>query len=114
MGERSVDIGEVRWFDPSLVYPTVVAQRNRVSACEAEGRVFESRQPYDRMDGMPKKINLKREKRERNEAYALRFKKDVEKDDKQRDTKRQGGLWGNWCRVKGHLPGCSVMTCKQK
>ena len=65
---------------------------------------------------MTGKINLVKEKRERNEIYALKHKKEPsdQETEFQRDQKRNGGLYGNWCRVKGHPPSCRVMTCKQR
>lgn len=55
------------------------------------------------------KINLRTEKIEKNEAYALRYKKEDNEDElkEKKEIKAQGGKWGKWCRVDGHLPSCS-------
>jgi hypothetical protein len=52
-----------------------------------------------------RKINQKKEKRERNEIYAKRFEK--EKPIKVRGTKREDSKYANWCRTEGHPPSCS-------
>jgi len=45
------------------------------------------------------KINQKQEKRDKNEEFALKFKK------KQTDKKRKG-TFNNWCRTDGHPANC--------
>jgi hypothetical protein len=47
------------------------------------------------------KIKQHEEKRERNEIYALKFRKKT--DEKvEKDTKKRGGKYGAWCRIAGH------------
>lgn len=55
---------------------------------------------------MAKKIDSVKEKRERNEAYADRFKKKKERDERGR-KKKVVPKFANWCRTKGHPPECS-------
>jgi len=57
---------------------------------------------------MAKKINAKKEKALRNEAYAKQFRKRTP-GRKDRDKKRLGGPWGNWCRIKGHPQNCGCV-----
>jgi hypothetical protein len=54
------------------------------------------------------KINLRKEKREKNEEYAKRFEKKREPVRKQDKPKPK---FANWCRGKGHPASCSVSTC---
>lgn len=55
------------------------------------------------------KIDQKKEKRERNAEYAKRFRKTKKKASAAPDLKRRGGKYGNWCRIRGHVPQC---TCE--
>lgn len=54
---------------------------------------------------MSKHNKAKLEKVERNEVYALRFKK---KDkDERHGKKRPVAKFANWCRITGHPASCS-------
>ncbi len=63
-----------------------------------------------------RKINLRKEKAERNKAYAKRFEKsyDAKQEVKkqERKLKAQGGKWGRWCRIKGHPAECDCVYPK--
>lgn len=54
------------------------------------------------------KIRANIEKRLKNEAYAEKYRKERpdEPTDEERKLKRQGGLYGKWCRTHGHPPEC--------
>jgi hypothetical protein len=60
-----------------------------------------------------KKINLRKEKAERNKAYAKKFAKSWEEQQEAKKRgkaeKQFGGKWGRWCRVKGHPASCSCV-----
>lgn len=56
------------------------------------------------------KIRANVEKRLRNEAYAKRFEKE---DDQQNKPKKKGApkdaLYANWCRIEGHPHNCKCV-----
>lgn len=60
------------------------------------------------MSIMPKKIDAKQEKRDRNKLNALQFKS---RTAQAKENKVKGGKFANWCRVKGHPADCDVRTC---
>ena len=63
-----------------------------------------------------RKINQAKEKRERNKLYAKKFEKSYdgknEERKKAKKLKAQGGLYGRWCRIKGHPFDCDCVYPK--
>jgi hypothetical protein len=60
---------------------------------------------------MAKKINLRKEKRLRNEAYADRFKKQKTSREEIIKAKEEKKQRQKWCRVKGHPITCEYNRC---
>lgn len=60
-----------------------------------------------------RKLNLRKEKQERNKLYAKRFEKSYDEKQEAKKNERKfkgiGGKYGRWCRVKGHVPTCSCV-----
>ncbi len=60
-----------------------------------------------------RKINLRKEKQERNKLYAKRFEKSYEEKQEAKKNERKdkafGGKYGRWCRIKGHPISCSCV-----
>ena len=63
-----------------------------------------------------RKINLRKEKQERNKAYAKRFEKTYEQKQEAKKNERKfkqiGGKYGRWCRIKGHPIECDCVYPK--
>ena len=57
-----------------------------------------------------RKIDLRKEKQERNKAYAKRFEKSYEEKQEAKKNERKdkgiGGKYDRWCRIKGHPAEC--------
>jgi hypothetical protein len=51
------------------------------------------------------KLDLKAQKRIKNEEYARKYQK--EKEQKDPDQKKLGGQYGSWCRIKDHPSSCN-------
>ena len=93
-----------RRFDPSCAHHVHVAQRIECGPAKAE--VAGSIPAVGAMILlMARKINAKKEKALRNEAYAKGFRRRGS-GKKATDKKRIGGPWGGWCRIKGHPQQC--------
>lgn len=60
-----------------------------------------------------RKINLRKEKQERNKLYAKRFEKSFEQKQEEKKAEKKfkaiGGKYGRWCRIKSHPATCSCV-----
>jgi len=78
----------------------------------AQCKQLTTKERSGRLESM-RKINLRKEKLERNKTYAKRFEKtyDQKQDEKknERKFKAVGGKYGRWCRIKGHSPTCDCV-----
>jgi hypothetical protein len=62
---------------------------------------------------MAKKIDQVKEKREKNAEFALKYKPKKKDEEKKTSKQKRVAKYANWCRVRGHHPGCDLRVCNE-